>query len=177
MPNIAATVAALENYCGFPAARTRQVVRRLLADELLTQGGPFKAVEINEADFALLLLSVASGAAIPRVSAVTVALAEAVPDGVDVGVMPASTRPLKRTALDVLSDLVWNAAHGDGQMRFDVEIVATWSEIAFHGADGIARFVPAGTLANHWQSNKQRQSTTIPHAALFLAARNLFGEK
>jgi hypothetical protein len=177
MANLAATVAALETYCGFPAARSRTVARRLLDNELLSPGGPGVAVEVNEADLVLLLLAVASGAPLSKVANVTAQLAEAVPDGVDVDVMPEGIRPLKRTAFDILHNLICNAAHSGAQMKFDVEVVGTWPEVAFHGGDGVARFVPAGAPADRWQSDKQRKSTTIPHAALYLAARNLFGAR
>lgn len=176
MATLAATVAALENHCGFPAARTRTAARRLLEDNLLTPGAPGVAVEINEADFALLLLAIASDAPLSKVTKATTDLADTVPNGVDVAVMPEAIRPAKRTAFDVLHDVVWNAAHGDGQLKFDVEVVATWPEVAFHGADGVAHFLPPGSLPGHWQSDKQRRSTLIPPSALFLATRNLFGD-
>ena len=175
MPTVAATVAALETYCGFPAARTRQTARRLLEDKLLTPGGPGIAVEITEADFALLLLGVASGASMPTVADATVALAECVANGVDV--MPKGIRPAKTTAFDLLHDVVWNAAHGDGSLKVDVEVCETWREVAFHTPEGVSRFVSAGEDASRWQSDRQRRSTRIPHTALFLAARNLFGGK
>ncbi|QDB99776.1 hypothetical protein [Mesorhizobium sp. 8] len=176
MATLAATAAALETNGGFPAARTRTVARRLLEDNILTPGAPGIAVEINESDFALLLLAIASDAPLSKVTKATTELANTVPNGVDVSVMPEAVRPAGRTAFDVLCDIIWDAAHGDGQMKFDVEVVATWPEVAFHAADGIAHFMPPGSLPDHWQSAKQRRSTVIPYVALFLVARNLFGE-
>ncbi len=177
MATLAATVAALDKYCGFPAARTRTVARRLLEDNLLTPGAPGVAVEISEADFALLLLAVASDAPLSRVAKATAELADTVPNGVDVAVMPEVVCAVRRTAFDVLHDIIWNAAHGDGHLKFGIEVVATWPEVAFHADDGTAHFLPAGALAGHWQSDKQRRSTLIPHIALFLVAQNLFGGK
>ncbi|WP_315924839.1 hypothetical protein [Mesorhizobium sp. SP-1A] len=176
MATLAATAAVLETYGGFPAARTRTVARRLLEDNLLTPGAPGVAVAINESDFALLLLAIASGAPLSKVTKATTELASTTPNGVGVSVMPEAIRPTRRTAFDVLHDIIWNTAYGDGQSKFDVEVVATWPEVAFHAADGVARFLPPGSLAGHWQSAKQRRATVIPYAALFLAARNLFGE-
>lgn len=170
-------MAALSKYCGFQAARTRTVARRLLEDGILTPGAPGVAVQISEADFVLLLMGVASGAPLRAVADVTAKLIGCVLSGVDVSIMPESIRPGESLAFDRLHDLVWNAAHGDGQMRFDVEVVETFPEIAFRRPDGVARFIPPGTAAGYWQSSKQRRSTIIPHSALLLAATNLFGEK
>lgn len=177
MPTIAATTAAFESYLGFPAKRPRQAIRRLLEANLIAPGGPGKAVEITEADFALILLSVASGAEMPRVADVAVELAETVPHGVDVDIIPETVRPPKRTAFDILHGLIWNAAHCDGSLKLDVEVVENFREVAFHSADGVARFVLAGGDATRWQSDKQRRSTRIPSSALFLAVRSLFGGK
>lgn len=177
MAKIAATVAALEHYCGFPAARTKQVARRLLEEGILEPGGAFRAVQINEADFALLLLAVASGTPIPRVADATVALADSVPNGIDVDVMPETIRPPKRTAFDILHHQIWNAARNADAVVADLEVVETWPEVVFHLPEGVARFQPAGTLANHWQGAKQRRATRIPGAPIALAARNLFGEQ
>jgi hypothetical protein len=175
MANLAATAAAIENYCGFPAARTRTVARRLLEDRMLTPGAPGVAVEISEADFALLLIGVASVAPLSRVADVTAELADAVPCGVDVGIMPEAIRPSRTTAFDVLSDTIWNAAYGDGRLSFDVEITSNFPEVAFHNGNGTVRFVPAGIDSTRWQSAKQRSSTRVPHAAIAAAARALFG--
>lgn len=175
MANLAATVAALETYCGFPAARTRTVARRLLEDRMLTPGAPGVAVEINEADFALLLVGLASGAPLSRVADVTTELANGVPSGVDVMVMPEARRPARTTAFDVLHDIIWNAAHGDSDLMYDVEVVEAFREVAFHNTEGVIRFVPAGVDASRWQSSKQRSSTRIPHGAIAAAAHELFG--
>ncbi|RLP21979.1 hypothetical protein, partial [Mesorhizobium sp. YM1C-6-2] len=121
--------------------------------------------------------STASGAAMPTVADVTVQLAECVPSGVDVDIMPEALRPAKRTALDILHNLIWNAVHSDGSLKFDIEVVETWREVAFHSAAGVVRFVPAGEDSSRWRSGKQRRTTRIPYSALFLAARNLFGDK
>ncbi|RWN99373.1 hypothetical protein [Mesorhizobium sp.] len=177
MAKLAAAPAALETYCGFPAARTRQVDRRLLEEGLLEPGAPFVSVEINEADFTLLLLAVASGAPIPRVGDVTVLLAGAVPNGIDVAVMPDNIRPAKMTAFDVLHGQIWSAARHSDAIVSDLEVVETWPEVVFHLPEGAARFHPAGSLANHWQGSKQRRSTRIPGSAIAHTAKNLFGGK
>ncbi|MBZ9815046.1 hypothetical protein [Mesorhizobium sp. CA7] len=177
MANLAATVAAIEKYCGFPAARIRTVAERLLEAKLLEPGAPGVAVVIGPADLALLIFGLASGAPLRAVADRTADLCSCVPDGIDVNVMPEAIRSTQRTAFDVLHDIVWNAAHGDGQLRFDVEVVETFPEVSFRTPDGVARFQPAGSLSGHWQSGKQRCATTIPHSALLLAARNLFSEK
>ncbi|TGV06242.1 hypothetical protein EN816_35705, partial [Mesorhizobium sp. M8A.F.Ca.ET.173.01.1.1] len=80
MPNLAASVAAL-SYCGFKAAKARTVARRLTEERLIEPGAPGVAVEITPADFALLLLAVASGAPLRAVADVTANLASCVPNG------------------------------------------------------------------------------------------------
>jgi hypothetical protein len=177
MINLAATVAALEKYCGFPPARTRTVARRLLEEGLLTPGAPGVAVEINESDAALLLLGVASGATLSRVADVTAELADTVPDGIDVAVMPTAVRPAKLTALDILHGQIFNAARNNHAVVADVEVVETFPEVVFHLPEGVARFQPIGTLAGHWQSDRQRRATRIPGAAIAHTAHSLFGEK
>lgn len=175
MPNIASAVAALHDYCGFPAARARTVARRLTEDGLIEPGAPGVAVEINPSDFALLLLAVASGAPLRSVADVTANLASCVPNGVDVDVMPESVRPEKRTAFDYLSDLVWSP---DASPITSVEVVETWPEVVFHTRDGVVRFQPAGAPAGHWSDNRQRRATAVPAGAIALAARKLFaGER
>ncbi|TGP22660.1 MULTISPECIES: hypothetical protein [unclassified Mesorhizobium] len=129
------------------------------------------AVEIFQADFALLLLAVASGAPLRSVADVTANLASCVPDGVDVNVMPEGMRPAKRTAFDLLHDLVWSP---DTSPVTAVEVCESWPEVTFHTRDGVVRFQPAGTLAGHWSGNKQRRATTIPASAIALAAKHLF---
>lgn len=173
MPNIASAVAALHDYCGFPAARARTVARRLTEDGLIEPGAPGVAVEINPADFALLLLAVASGAPLRSVADVTASLASCVPNGVDVGVMPESIRPAQRTAFDYLHDLVWSP---DTSPVTAVEVVETFVEVVFHTRDGVVRFQPAGALAGHWSGSKQRRATAIPAGAIALAAKHLFGD-
>ncbi|WP_192248099.1 hypothetical protein [Mesorhizobium silamurunense] len=177
MAKLAAVPAALETYCGFPTARTRQVDRRLLEEGLLEPGAPFVSVEINEADFALLLLAVASGASVPRVGDVTVELADTVPNGIDVAVMPENIRPARVTAFDILHGQIWNAARDPGAIVSDLEVVETWPEVVFHLPEGAARFQPVGSVPDHWQGHKQRRSTRIPGSAIALVAKNLFGEK
>ncbi|TGV61538.1 hypothetical protein EN784_03930 [bacterium M00.F.Ca.ET.141.01.1.1] len=173
MPNLAAAVAVLQNHCGFKAARSRTVARRLLEDGLIEPGAPGVAVEITQADFALLLLAVASGAPLRAVAEAVASLASCVPDGVDVGVMPESIRPAERIAFDFLHDLVWSP---NSSPVTAVEICETWPEVTFHTRDGVVRFQPAGTLAGHWQSSKQRRATRIPGSAIALAAKHLFGD-
>ncbi|RWE46906.1 MAG: hypothetical protein EOS79_11050 [Mesorhizobium sp.] len=171
MPNLASAVAALHDYCGFPAARVRTDARRLIEDKLIEPGAPGVAVEISQADFVLLLLAVASGAPLRSVADVTANLASCVPNGVDVDVMPESIRPARRTAFDLLHDLVWSP---DASHIIAVEVCETWPEVTFHTRDGVVRFQPAGTLARHWAGNKQRRATTIPASAIALAAKHLF---
>ncbi|TIO52966.1 MAG: hypothetical protein E5X80_05050 [Mesorhizobium sp.] len=173
MPNLASAVAALHDYCGFPAARVRTDARRLIEDKLIEPGAPGVAVEINPADFALLLLAVASGAPLRSVADITASLASCVPNGVDVGVMPEAIRPAKRTAFDLLHDLVWSP---DNSPVTAIEVCESWPEVTFHTRDGIVRFQPAGALAGHWSGNKQRRATTVPASAIALAAKHLFGD-
>lgn len=176
MANLAATMAALETYCGFPAARSRTVARRLLEDKLLPPGAPGVAVEISEADFALLLMAVASDVPLSRVVDAAAQMANAVPNGGDTSVMPKTVRPARLTALDMLHGQIWNAARDPQAVTADVEIVETWPEVALISPDGVMRFQPSGTLVGHWQSPKQRRATRIPGSAIALAAHNLFGE-
>ncbi|RWK17055.1 MAG: hypothetical protein EOR43_28850 [Mesorhizobium sp.] len=174
MPNLASAVAALHDYCGFPAARVRTDARRLIEDKLIEPGGPGIAVEITQADFALLLLAVASGAPLRAVADRTVELFNCVPNGVDVGAMPEAIRPAKRTAFDLLHDLVWSP---DTSPVTAVEVCENWPEVTFHTRDGVVRFQPAGALAGHWSGSKQRRATTVPASAIALAAKHLFGEQ
>lgn len=177
MANLAATVAAFEKYCGFSPARTRTVARRLLEDEILTPGAPGVAVEINEADVAILLLGVASGVTLSRVADITAELADTVPDGINVTIMPATVRPAKRTALDILHGQIFAAARDPHAVVSDLEVVESWPEVVFHLPEGVARFQPVGTLAGHWRGSQQRRSTRIPGAAIALMSHRLFGEK
>ncbi|RUW17345.1 hypothetical protein EOA60_30935 [Mesorhizobium sp. M1A.F.Ca.IN.020.06.1.1] len=172
MPNLAASVAAL-SYCGFKAAKARTVARRLTEERLIEPGAPGVAVEITQADFALLLLAVASGAPLRSVADVTAKLASCVPDGVNLDVMPEVIRPAQRTAFDFLHDLVWSP---DTSPVTAVEVCENWPEVTFHTRDGVVRFQPAGTLAGHWSGSKQRRATTIPAGAIALAAKHLFGD-
>lgn len=175
MANLAATVAAIDQYVGFPAARARTVLERLLEAQLIEPGAPGVAVVIEPSDFVLLLLALSSGAPLRAVADVTAKLASCVPDGVDVNVMPEDVRPAKRTAFDLLHDLVWSP---DASPVTAVEVCETWPEVCFRTNDGLVRFQPSGTLTGHWQSNKQRRATTIPASAIALAARKLFaGER
>jgi hypothetical protein len=119
---------------------------------------------------------VASGAPLSRVADVTAELADTVPNGVDVNVMPAAVRPARRTALDVLHGQIFNAARDSTALVSDLEVVETFTEAVFSLPEGVSRFQPLGTLAGHWQG-KQRRSTRIPGSAIYLAARKLFGEK
>ena len=177
MANLAATVAAFERYMGFPPARTRTVARRLLEDGILTPGAPGVAVEINEADATLLLLGVASGATLSRVADVTAELADTVPGGIDVNIMPSAMRPAKRAAFDILHGQIFNAAHDPHAVVSDLEVVESWPEVVFHLPEGVARFQPIGTLAGHWGGSRQRRSTRIPGGAIALMSHHLFGEK
>ncbi|TIT40685.1 MAG: hypothetical protein E5W76_15870, partial [Mesorhizobium sp.] len=139
MANIAATVAAIDQYAGFSAARAGTVLERLLEAQLIEPGAPGVAVVINPSDFAILLLAMASGAPLRAVADRTVELFQCVPDGVDVDVMPESIRPAKRTAFDYLHDLVWSP---DTSPITAVEICETWPEVTFHTRNGIVRFLP-----------------------------------
>lgn len=182
MNTISPTVAALERYCGFEAGSTRARIRALTEGGLIEPGGPGKPVEITEADFVLLLLALASGAPLHAVADVVAELADTLPTGVDVNVMPATSRPAKQTAYDALHDLVWSAAHGDldAQSRvskINVEVVETWREVALHTPDGVVRFLPTGALSGRWQGDKQRRATTIPGTALVGAVRAIFAEE
>ncbi|WP_027060539.1 hypothetical protein [Mesorhizobium loti] len=174
MANLAATTAAIEKYCGFSAGRIRTVAERLLEAKLLEPGAPGVAVAIKQADLALLLLALASGAPLRAVADATANLASCIPDGADVSVMPEAIKPVQRTAFDVLHDIIWSP---DALSVTAIEICETWPEVTFRTPDGVARFVSAGTLASHWQGGKQRRATTIPTSAISLAARNLFGER
>ncbi|TIW28767.1 MAG: hypothetical protein E5V63_03915 [Mesorhizobium sp.] len=173
MANIAATVAAIDQYAGFSAARAGTVLERLLEAHLIEPGAPGVAVVINPSDFAILLLAMASGAPLRAVADRTVELFECVPDGVDVGAMPEAIRPAQRTAFDMLHDLIWSP--GTSPVTA-VEICESWPEVTFHTRDGVVRFQPAGSLAGHWAGNKQRRATTIPASAIALASEKLFGD-
>ncbi|TGQ94617.1 hypothetical protein EN851_03415 [Mesorhizobium sp. M8A.F.Ca.ET.208.01.1.1] len=177
MATLAAASAALEKYCGFPASRTRTVARRLLEEEILTPGAPGVAVDLNEADFALLLLGVASGAPLSRVADKTAELAEAVSDRFDTRVMPAHLRPESATAFEILHGQLFNAARNIKAIVSDVEVVETYPEIVLHlDNKWISIFRPVGADVPRVGTSKQRRSTRIPATAIVLAAHNLFSE-
>ncbi|TIP03858.1 MAG: hypothetical protein E5X72_14220 [Mesorhizobium sp.] len=173
MANLAATVAAIDQYAGFPAARARTVLERLLEAQLIEPGAPGIAVVIGPSDFAILLLAMASGAPLRAIADRTVELFNCIPNGVDLDVMPEAIRPSQRTAFDFLSDLVWSP---DTSPITAVEICESWPEVTFHTRHGVVRFQPPGTVPGRWQGNKQRRATTIPASAIALASRHLFGD-
>lgn len=182
MTTVAPTVAALEQYCGFGAGRVRANVRALTEGGLIAPGAPGVSVQISEADFVLVLLAVASAAPLHAVADTVAKLASLVPNGIDVDVMPAGIRPAKRTAFDVLHEIVWSAAHGDIEAqarvsKINIEVVGTWPEVSMHTAEGIVRFQPVGALAGHWGGNKQRRATIIPGSALVDCVRALFAKE
>ena len=182
MTTVAPVCTALERYCGFEAGGARARIRALTEGGLIEPGGPGKAVEITEADFVLVLLALASGAPLHAVADVVAELADTIPAGVDVNVMPATSRPAKQTAFDALHHLVWSAAHGDldAQSRvskINVEVVESWREVALHKPDGVVRFLPMGALAGRWQGDKQRRATSIPGLALVGAVCAIFAEE
>lgn len=172
MATLAATAVALEKHCGIDAARTRTVARRLLEDELIPPGAPGVAVEIDEGSLAVLLLGVASGAPLRSVADVTTELAESVPLGINISVMPEHLRPKQKTAFEILHNAVWRGAHGPGLPGFDIEIVERPLGVVFHAPEGSAHFHPPGTHLGGFT-----RSTRIFGAALVDALKELFGGK
>lgn len=176
MATLAAAAAALEEYCGFPASRTRTVARRLLEEEILTPGAPGVAVDINEADLAFLLLAVASGAPLSRVADKTTELVGAVPDGFDINVMPEHLRPESRTVFDILHHQIFSVARNIKATVSDIEVVETFPEVVLYLGKWISIFRPAGADVPRLGTSKQRRSTRIPGTAISLAAHHLFSE-
>lgn len=171
MATLTAALAAIERHIGIPKSRSQSVARRLQEANLLPFGAPGVAPEINEAEFATLLIALGADRTLRTA-------AETVREFVDLQPGGCSDVQGGHNAFTEICIAVDLALHAPENVRgVQYEFCHSWPEFVIHENGKAKRFVAPGANPNRWQANGHRTSTTINGAGLADAAIALFGKK
>lgn len=174
MPTTMEAVDAVVRHIGFDPPRAKAVARSLTEAGSIPSGAPGKSPELDPEHVIDIVIGCAVDAPLRAISATVAQYRALVPGGANLETAPATIDRNAGGALDIFADI---AVHGDSDLlRGDrIEIVSSWPEIAIHRDGKVARFVPAGANAAHWQASGHRRGTTINGSALVDCLRELHG--
>lgn len=180
MATLSSVLAAIEQYIGIPAGRTRQIARRLAEADIIPSGGPRRSPILDQDPVLAVVVAAAMDVGLGDVVANHRGL-----HGMTIGGLPATPdvpEHLRETAWQRLQVIVELALSDLGCQRdvaeMQIEFVASpVAEIIIRERDGKAiTFHETGYFRGSWQAG-HRRSVTIRGGALVSAARSLFAKE
>lgn len=183
MATIAQTVAVLARDLTLPEPYVAQRARRLREAGLLppSNGRDHPALRIEH--LASLLIALAADVAVKDAPIAVETYGDLMLHGIDPAVMPEHLRPngysVRHYLEHVLRSMAADDADANANRRLTVEVVATWPEVRIFdpGDQHTMVFIKPTALANHWQGDAVRRSTTIHGRALWRVVRSTISER